>query len=621
MKERRRMESSLLGKIKESLKKRELLRKILKRLWRITKMGRRGGWQLRIEDEEVPRLIQRGEMPRKLQERIHSLVEDGLERVTLKAFEREVAGRAGPGAHLASGLIFRTMNTANGLLRKNKVAEAIDFLQDEYRKARDAKIIFAICEIVTFINSIDASVVDMNTPEGLLKLIANHYLPARLKLAEIYEKRGQIDEAVSLWTISKERLSSLEYSFMLQTMLKSPTVSSKTLLEEQSEWARRFIISPISGEVQRMRRWDGKKKLRIGYHCSFWNTLCARYQLMAFIRHHDKSRFEIVCYSPDSVPETISKHFEEVRVVADMEDQQFIRLVRSDAIDVFVECSGFSPRHRFIAMAGRCAPVQISYLNHAGTSGTPNIDYVLADELSLRKEEDVFFSESVFRLPGSFFCFDFEEDYHPEPDVPAAKENGYVTFGCFGSQGKINKTLISWWAEILKNAPGSRLHIRNRELTPLENRIFLQNCFQKHGIGSHQLIIGGGLERNEIIKCYSSVDISLDTWPYCGGNTVAESLWQGVPVVTYRGQRFSSSYGSSLVAASGCSELIANSDREYVELAVRLSQDIDRLTYYRKNLRSLTRKHGFNNSKAFAENLEKAFLSMVDAARDNTQGL
>ena len=59
------------------------------------------------------------------------------------------------------------------------------------------------------------------------------------------------------------------------------------------------------------------------------------------------------------------------------------------------------------------------------------------------------------------------------------------------------------------------------------------------------------------MRSYDARDVSLDTWPYCGGNTVAESLWQGVPVVTLKGARFSSRYGASLLLAAGCPELVA----------------------------------------------------------------
>jgi len=108
------------------------------------------------------------------------------------------------------------------------------------------------------------------------------------------------------------------------------------------------------------------------------------------------------------------------------------------------------------------------------------------------------------------------------------------------------------------------------------------------------------------------VDISLDTWPYCGGNTIAEPIWQGVPVVTLKGNRFSGRYGASLVAASGCPELISGTPGEYVNLAVRLSEQPDRLDYYRANLRKLSRESSLVDAKRFARNLSAAFVEMMN---------
>ena len=69
----------------------------------------------------------------------------------------------------------------------------------------------------------------------------------------------------------------------------------------------------------------------------------------------------------------------------------------------------------------------------------------------------------------------------------------------------------------------------------------------------------------------------LDTWPYCGGNSTAEALWHGVPVITLKGDRFASRYGASLLAAAGCADLVADSPEQYVAIAKRLAGDPARL--------------------------------------------
>jgi predicted O-linked N-acetylglucosamine transferase (SPINDLY family) len=127
------------------------------------------------------------------------------------------------------------------------------------------------------------------------------------------------------------------------------------------------------------------------------------------------------------------------------------------------------------------------------------------------------------------------------------------------------------------------------------------------------LRLEGAVEWPQFIKSYEEVDISLDTWPYCGANTVGESVWQGVPVITLLGDRFSSRYGASHVTAAGTPELVAGSAQSYVEIAAGLANDRDRLGNYRRNLRNMAKQHGLSDPARFASKLEKAFREMMEA--------
>lgn len=262
-------------------------------------------------------------------------------------------------------------------------------------------------------------------------------------------------------------------------------------------------------------------------------------------------------------------------------------------------------------MSARCAPVQISYLNHSGTSAVPNVDYILTDEISVLPGEDRFFTERVWRLPGCFLCYNYDMVESPPIADVAVKKNGHVTFGCFGSGGKINDQLIAIWAQVLKRVPNSRLYLRNYQLSTENNRQFMIDRFRRHGITTDRLKVTNGANRETILRSYDEVDISLDTWPYCGGNTVAESLWQGVPVVTLWGNRFSSRYGASILTAAGCADLVAKTPEEYVRLSVNLSRQPEKLTYYRKELRRMAKEFGLSDAEKSARTLERAYIEMM----------
>src|SRR5262249_2758488 len=160
------------------------------------------------------------------------------------------------------------------------------------------------------------------------------------------------------------------------------------------------------------------------------------------------------------------------------------------------------------------------------------------------------------------------------------------------------------WAKLLHRVPGAKLRLQNLQLSTREDQRFLTDRFARFGIAPERLIIAGGVDRDSVMALYSEIDISLATWPYCGGNTIPESRWQGVAVVSLKDARFAGAYGASLLAAAGCSDLVAHSPEQYVDLAVRLAADRPRLEFLRRHLRSMSVNHGLGDSRSMARRLE-----------------
>ena len=434
-------------------------------------------------------------------------------------------------------------------------------------------------------------------------------------VAQLYYARGQIPQALQMWRRAEKLNDPMIDGLACQTMLLSQDATYEGLLQIQKRWASRHATPKTIAGGFSAKPFKSARKIRIGYYCAFMDGDTIRFIMSAVIENHDRSKFAVYGYAPTSLASDIEKAFDTVRTTLLLSDDEFIKLIRSDEIDIFVEMTGFSPLNRFGAMASRCAPIQISYLNHTGTSAVPNVDYILADEISVLPEEDRFFTEKVWRLPGCLLCYNYDMvDLPPVGNVPS-KTKGFVTFGCFGSGGKINDELIAIWARIMNCVPGSRLFLRNHQLTHENNREFMIHRFRRYGISADRLMISGGADRETILRCYADVDISLDTWPYCGGNTVAESLWQGVPVITLKGDRFSSRYGASLLTAAGCGELVADSADEYVTIAAGVAGSLERLSHYRNNLRAMMREHGLCDARRFAAKLDAAYMEMMKLKR------
>ncbi len=430
-------------------------------------------------------------------------------------------------------------------------------------------------------------------------------------IAVRFRDRGQIEPAWLAWKHAQPLNNIYIDSMALQAKIKSPESTDAQLLELQHEWAAKFA-TPLPGKPPATfkRKAPGQKPV-IGYHCGFWHVNTGRSQALPLIAAHDRSNFKIIGYAPSEEAEDVRRHFDEFHVTGHLSNGDFVDLVRSHQVDVFVEMTGLSFPHRLAAAAVRCAPVQATYLNHTGTVGIENIDYVIGDEIATPVVCDPHYSETIYRLPRCFFSFSYNEDELPAVAPPPMIANGYVTYGCFGGGDKLNSEILKVWADLLRHSEKSRLILQNPSMSSIANQEFIRKQFQWLGVDTSRITLLPGADRSTILRNYSMVDISLDTFPYCGGNTIAESVWQGVPVVSYKGDRFSSAYGASLFHACGLADLVADNFDAYVRLADQLGHDKERLLFLRQNLRRLARENGLGDPQGLARSLEAAYVDML----------
>jgi predicted O-linked N-acetylglucosamine transferase (SPINDLY family) len=87
-------------------------------------------------------------------------------------------------------------------------------------------------------------------------------------------------------------------------------------------------------------------------------------------------------------------------------------------------------------------------------------------------------------------------------------------------------------------------------------------------------------------------------------------MWMGVPVITMTGKSHVSRVGTSLLSNVGLTEFIAGSDDEYIDIAVKLSNDIERLKTFRAGIRDMMISSPLADKERFIVNLEKLYREM-----------
>src|SRR5580700_4205448 len=230
-------------------------------------------------------------------------------------------------------------------------------------------------------------------------------------------------------------------------------------------------------------------------------------------------------------------------------------------------------------------------------------DYLIGDDCVIPPAEEQFYSEKILRVPGSYLTFEIN---YPVPPVPS-RDDHPITFGCLASQYKITKEVIAAWCEILCQVPDSSFILANATLSSEGNRRFVSHLFEENGIAPARVLLRGGLDHYRFLQIYDEIDIALDTFPYNGGTTTTEAIWQGIPVATFYGDRWASRTSASILRAAGLPELVGETVEDFIALSVSLAKSPDRLLDLRRNMRSRLRDSPVCDTLSFARNMEQLY--------------
>jgi predicted O-linked N-acetylglucosamine transferase (SPINDLY family) len=287
------------------------------------------------------------------------------------------------------------------------------------------------------------------------------------------------------------------------------------------------------------------------------------------------------------------------------------RLIDRDNVDILVDCTGHMADNRLPLFAGRCAPVQISWIGYPNTSGLKSMDYRFTDDIVDPVGEPELYTERLVRLANGFCAWMPPTDAPPVSELPAAK-NGFVTFGSLHTLARLNEKVIGLWSRVLSAVPGSRLVIfRNTLDDTIIKR--LSSWFSGNGIGLNRVVFQRDVPPQGHLVVYQGVDIALDTFPWSGHTTACEALWMGVPVITLRGDRAAGRMVASILSHAGMPELVAETQEQYAELARGMSADTGRLSEIRKGLRNRVQSSTLCDGPACVRGVERELRGLWTA--------
>ena len=429
---------------------------------------------------------------------------------------------------------------------------------------------------------------------------------------------GMVGDAIACYSKSLELMPDNyhAHSNLLLNMHYLPQFSPQQIFHEHRRFAAVHEPSVAALRRPHSNTRDPERPLRVGYVSSDFRRHSVAFFLEPVLERHHRSQVELFCYSDVPRPDDYTERFRKLagagwRGLCGASHAGFAEMVRRDGIDILVDTGGHTANSRLMSFAAKPAPIQVTWIGYPDTTGLDAMDYRITDaETDPPGGTESWHSERLMRLPETFLCYRPAADI---PDVgPAPVASGKpFTFGSLNNMSKIGPETIAVWSQILHQARGTRLLIKNKALAESELRDWVLERFAEHEIGPERLILKSptpGIQGH--LSTYSLVDLALDTFPYHGTTTTCEALWMGVPVLTLAGDAHVARVGCSLLRHAGLADHITFTAEDYIAKAVQLAANWREWAALRVQLRPRLARSPLMDEERFVVRLEEAYRMM-----------
>jgi protein O-GlcNAc transferase len=443
------------------------------------------------------------------------------------------------------------------------------------------------------------------------------FAEAHNNLGTVLRDLGQLDKAIESYerAVGHQPTRTSFYSNLVLAQLYQPDRDPIEGLNLLKQWDDAVIRPLIRENKSHQNDRDPNRRLRVGYVSPDFGAHSVAYFLLGLFANHNPTVVEFFAYSDlahgDEITQQLRRTAHHWRHTAGMNDIHLAELIREDKIDILFDLTGHTARNRLLVFARGPAPIQVTYLGYAATTGLRTMDYRLTDAYADPPGmTEKFHTEKLVRLPRSFLCYS-PPPGAPEVGPPPALANGEITFGSFNHLAKISSATIQLWSEILTHCAKSRLLIKSAGQWDSATQESLLQQIMKQGMSADRVEFHGATQDVvSHLRMYEKIDIALDTFPYNGTATTCEAMWMGLPVITLAGKTHVSRVGVGLLSNAGMGEGIAQTSADYVKKAIALAGDIGRLAEFRAGQRERIKHSPLMDAKTFTRDLENVLRDL-----------
>ena len=320
------------------------------------------------------------------------------------------------------------------------------------------------------------------------------------------------------------------------------------------------------------------RKLKLGFISADFFEHPVGYFLANPLKFINDKNFETIafnnCDHSDAHTKKLKKMFTKWHDIFYLPDEEIVEMITALEIDILIDLSGHTSGNNMRVLRHKPAPIQVTWLGYCSTTGISEMDYIICDNISLPQRDEKWFVEKPLRMERSYYCFSDPVDKEIKIDETISSKD-YINFGCFNNVKKLNDEVLNVWSEILRQSSESYLYLKSKYYKDQSIKQDIQDHFSENGVNKERIKFLEQSPREEYLKGYNLIDISLDPFPYPGGTTTCESLYMGTPVISMNGNDFLSRNGENILRNCGLEDFIAKNNNDYIKKAIKLSKDED----------------------------------------------
>lgn len=430
----------------------------------------------------------------------------------------------------------------------------------------------------------------------------------------------RIDALGSFTEIGDRWVAAGRHTALLSHLARVRTPQDRLeLVAMHRRWGEMVDTAVAKWPVRRPGPRPDNGKIRVGFMSSDLRAHPVAYFAMPLFQHYDRSRFEVYCYSyyegetEDVTQKRITELVDVFRWRKDVGDHDAAQMIADDQLDMLIELGGSTHMNKIRVMAFKPAPLQASWLGYPHSAGLATIDHLILDPYVCPPNRELVIEEPL-KMPRSWIAMgEMAFPQRPITETIPQTRNGFLTIGTANNPYKYSREMVRTWARVTAAIPDSRfMFVRPESGTP-SFRKNITALFEAEGVAPERLRFED--VRGAHMPFYNEMDMSLDTFPQTGGTTTCEALWMGVPVVTLVGDAMFERLSYSILTNAGLPDLCAQSEDEFVQIALKLANDPARRQELRTGLRGMLRASPLGQTQQFAADFYEMIQGAVDRAK------